>query len=165
MEAHDVLADHVQIRGPVAAKLGAIYVGVTDRGDVVGERVDPHIHDVLRIARDLHAPVEGRTRDRQVLQAALDEGADLVEPLLRQHEVGMALIEIEQLLLVSGKPEEIALLFDPFDRRALRPNAFASPIEPSLVLVVICFISNRVPARILVEVNVARRFHSLPNAD
>src|SRR5215831_8087728 len=77
----------------------------------------------------------------------------------------MLRVEIEQLLLVGGKPEEIALFFDPFDRRALRPNAFASLIKPSFVLIVIRFIADRVPARILTEVNVARRLHPLPDAD
>ena len=152
----------MQVRRPVAAKFWAVYIGVANRRDVVRERVDPHVHDVLRITRHLDSPIEGGARDREILQAALNKGDNLVEALPRQHKVGIA---DGQLLLVSGKPEEIALLFDPFDRRALRPNAFASPIEPSLVLVVICFIANRVPARILVEVNVARRFHSLPNAD
>src|SRR5262249_60663888 len=96
--------------------------------------------------------------------AALDEGADLVEPLLRQYEVGIAVVEIKQLLLVSGKPEEVALLLDPFHRRPLRAEAFALLGKPGLILVVVSLIAHRVPARILAEINVARRFHPLPDA-
>jgi hypothetical protein len=68
--------------------------------DVVGQRIDPDIHDVLGIAGHADAPVEGGARDRQVLQAALHEARDLVEALLRQHVI-LARKEIEQLLLIG----------------------------------------------------------------
>src|ERR1700730_1503324 len=77
----------------------------------------------------------------------------------------MAGVEIEQLLLVGGELEKIALLLDPFDRRTLRADTFARVVEPGLVLVVIRFIAHRGPAGILAEVNVARRFHLLPDGD
>ena len=60
MKAHDVLADHVQIGRPVAAKFLAVYIGIVDGGDVIGERVDPDIHHMLGIAGDWNAPVKGR---------------------------------------------------------------------------------------------------------
>ena len=65
VEAHDVLADDVQVRRPVAPER-RLLVGKADGGDVVGERVDPDVHDVLFVAGHLDAPVEGRARDRQV---------------------------------------------------------------------------------------------------
>ena len=120
---------------------------------------------MLWIARHLDAPVEGGARDREVLQAAFDKSHDLVEPLLRQDEVGMPSVEVEQLLLVGGELEKIALLLDPFDRRTLRADTFARVVEPGLVFVVIRFVAHRVPAGILAEVNVARRFHLLPDGD
>ena len=80
----------------------------------------------LGFARHLDAPVEGRARDRQILQAAADKTRDFVHALARQHEIGHALIEIEQPLGESGELEEIALLLDPFDRRALRTE----PLRP-----------------------------------
>ena len=91
VEAHDVLADDVQVGRPVAPEFRAVGVGKADAGDVVGQRVDPDIHDVLGIAGHPDAPVEGGARDRQVLQPALHEARDLVQPLLRQHEVRDAL--------------------------------------------------------------------------
>ena len=60
VEAHDVLADHVQVGRPIAAEFLAVGIGKIDGGDVVGERVNPHIHHVPGIARHLDAPVEGR---------------------------------------------------------------------------------------------------------
>jgi hypothetical protein len=46
VEADDVLADHVQVGRPVFLELLALSVGITDASDVVGESVNPHIHDV-----------------------------------------------------------------------------------------------------------------------
>ena len=46
VKAQDVLADHVQIGGPEGCKLAALAIGIADRGDVVGQRVEPDIHDV-----------------------------------------------------------------------------------------------------------------------
>ena len=96
----------------------AVGIGKADRGDVIGQRVDPHIHDVLVAAGHADAPVEGGARDREVLQAAAHEARDFVQALLRQHEVRHARVELEQLVLVGREPEEIAFLLDPFDRRA-----------------------------------------------
>ena len=70
VEAHDVLADDMQIGRPVALEFFAVGVGKARRGDVIRQRVDPHIHDVLVVAGHADAPVERRARDRQVLQAA-----------------------------------------------------------------------------------------------
>ena len=51
MEARDVLADHVRVRGPEFPARSL--VREPGRGDVIGERVDPDIHDV---PRDRRAP-------------------------------------------------------------------------------------------------------------
>ena len=42
-------ADHLERGGPPLAKLVAVHVGVAARSDVVGQRVEPHVHDVLEI--------------------------------------------------------------------------------------------------------------------
>ena len=55
MEADDVLADHVEVGRPVLPEwIGLVWVAAL--GDVVGERVQPDVHDVLGIARHRHAP-------------------------------------------------------------------------------------------------------------
>ena len=117
VEAHDVLADDVQRRRPIALEFLAVVVGKADAGDVIGQRVDPHIHDVLVVAGHADAPVEGGARDRQVLQAAAHEARDFVEPLLRQHVI-RPLVELEQFVLISRQAEEVTLLLHPLDRRA-----------------------------------------------
>ena len=51
--------------------------------------------------------------------------ATSLQPLLRQHEIRMRVVEREQLVLIGREPEEIALLLDPLDRRALAADAHA----------------------------------------
>ena len=131
VEAHDVLADHVQIGRPVFLEFLAVGIGKADGGDVIGQRIDPDIHDVLGIAGHLDAPVEGGARQRQILQAAAHEARDFVHALLRQHEIRHALVEVEQPVGEGGEAEKIALLLDPFDRRALR--AEPRPLSSSRV--------------------------------
>ena len=163
VEAHDVLADDVQRRRPIALELFARGVGIADAGDVIGERVDPHIHDVLVVARHLDAPVEGGARDRQVLQAAAHEAGDFVQPLLGQHVI-RPFVELEQFVGVSREAEEIALLLHPLDRRAgLGREPLAVLVELRLVLAVIGLVAHRVPAGIFVEIDVAVLLHRLPD--
>ena len=111
----------------------------------------------------LDAPVEGRARQRQILQAAADEARDFVHALARQHEIRHAFVEIEQPLGEGGELEEIALLLDPFDRRALRTEPHPLVVEAGFALVVIGLVAHRVPAGIFVEIDVAGRLHALPD--
>ena len=148
---------------PEALELRAVLVGKADAGDVIGQRVDPHIHDVLVAAGHAHAPVEGGARDRQVLQAAAHEARHLVQALLRQHVIRL-LVELQQLVRIGRQPEEIALLLHPFDRRAgLGGNAHLLLVQVRLALGVIGLVADRVPAGVLVEIDVAVRLHPLPD--
>ena len=148
---------------PIALELFAAGVGKADGGDVIGQRIDPHIHDVLVVAGHANAPVEGGARDRQVLQAAAHEARDFVQPLLRQHVI-RPLVKLEQLVLIGREPEEIALLLHPFDRRAgLRRHAHLLLVEMRLVLGVIGLVAHRIPAGIFVEIDVAVLLHPLPD--
>jgi len=75
VEARDLLADEVQVGGPVALELlllgvlllcgqiVAVLGPVADGGDVVGERVEPDIYDVLGVAGNRDAPGEAGARD------------------------------------------------------------------------------------------------------
>ena len=80
VEPDDVLADHVQIGGPVPPEQLGVGVGKADAGQVVGQRVDPDVHHVIGMVGDRHAPVERRAGDRQVAQTAGDEADHLVAP-------------------------------------------------------------------------------------
>ncbi len=118
VEARDVLADHMRVGGPEFRPRAV--VGKAGRGDVIGQRVDPDVHDVLGIAGNRHAPVEGRAADRDVGEPAPDEGDDLVAIFFRRDELGIGFVMREQLVGIGRQPEEIALLLDPLRRRAAR---------------------------------------------
>ena len=92
MKADDVLADYVHVGRPVALELRRLLVGKADAGEIVGQRVDPHIHDVLRIAGHRNAPVEGGARDREILQAAAHEALHFVGARVRTDELRMRLV-------------------------------------------------------------------------
>ena len=59
--------------------------------------------------------------------------------------------------------KKVALLLDPFDRRAVRAKPLALVVEPRLAFVVIGLVAHRVPAGIFVEIDVAVRLHALPD--
>ncbi len=109
VEPEDVLADQVDVGREGLLELGRVGP-VADGGGVVEQRVDPDVDDVLRVPGDLHAPVEGRARDRQVLQALLDEADDLVAGRLGLDEAGVGGVELQQSRGVGGELEEVVLL-------------------------------------------------------
>ena len=169
VEAQDVLADDVHVGRPVVPQRVAV-IGEADAGDVVGQRIDPHVHDMLGAAgvaaaraRHRNAPVERRARDRQIFEAAFDEADDLVAPLRRQDEVRVGVVVRQQLVLVGGQLEEIRLLLRPFDRRALRPATDAVVAEDRLALVVVGLVAHRVPAGVLLQEDIARLVHAPPD--
>ncbi len=107
--------------------------------------------------------VEGGPRDREVLQAAAHEARDLVQPLARQHEIRLRFIEIEQLLLIFGEPEEVALLLHPFHRGPGGRAAHLVLADGGLALGVVGLVAHRVPAGIFRQVDVAGLLHALPD--
>jgi hypothetical protein len=88
MEPDDALADHVdalvRIHPPAAQRTGrriGIRRGHLERGEVVREGVDPHVHDLGRIVRHGDAPPgrAGRSpRHADVVDARGEQGEDLV---------------------------------------------------------------------------------------
>ncbi|MNW02023.1 hypothetical protein D3C71_1977490 [compost metagenome] len=97
---------------------------------------------MLRIIRNLDAPVECRAGNRQILEAGFDEGDDLVSTLSGTDEIRVVLVELQQLVLIFGELEEIALLLDPFDGRALRPIANAVRAHFRLILAVVGLVAH-----------------------
>ena len=111
VEAQDVLAEQLPARRPQARGQVLAGAGVRERGGVVDERVDPDVDRLVGIPRQRHAPVDGLARDRDVLQAALDVRAHLVEARLRQHERRIGGVAREQRIGVGREAEErVALL-------------------------------------------------------
>ena len=121
VEAQDVLADEVDVRGPIMVEqLAGRAVGVVaERRDIVRQRVDPDVDDVTLVEADRDAPVKRRAGDAQVLQTRADEVVEhLVFAALGLDEVGM----VEDILLerrgVFGHTEEVRLLRRALDLRA-----------------------------------------------
>jgi hypothetical protein len=127
VEPDDVLAHEVVVGRPVPREpllLGWVVTAVAERGDVVQERIDPHVRDVAVGERERHAPREVGARDREVLEATLHEGDDFVAPRVRLHELGIRRVELEQPLAELRELEEPVVLADVLDlASALRAHA------------------------------------------
>ncbi len=77
---------------------------------------------------------------------------------------GLLLVEREQLVLVGREAEEVALLLDPLDRRALRPVADIALADlGEFGLGVVGLVADRIPAGIAVLVDVAIGRHPAPD--
>ena len=72
---------------------------------------------------------------------------------------GWLFVELEQLVLIGRQLEEIALLLDPLDRRALRAAAHIVLADDGFLLGVIGLVAHRIPAGIGVEIDVAVLLH------
>ena len=164
VEPDDVLADHVQIGRPESLEQLRGRVGKADAGQVVGQRVDPHVHHVIGMVGHRHAPVERRAGDRQVAQPAGDEADHLVAPDVGPDELGMGLVVGEQLVGVGGQPEEVGLLLGPRHRRAgLGRDPHPVGADGGLGLGEEAFVADRVPALVGVEIDVAGLVHPAPD--
>ena len=162
MESGDVLTDEVQVGGPVLGEQFVVGVGVAEAGEVVGEGVDPHVHDVLVVAGYRHTPVEGGAGDGQVIEAALDEGDQFVAAGFRV-DVAFVGVEFEELVAVLGEAEEVGFFFGPFDFGAGSDGVALAVADFGFVFCVVGFVADGVPAGVLVEVDIAVFFHALPD--
>jgi hypothetical protein len=84
MEAENVLADDVgnrlrRLPELVVQRGCALFGRSAERADVVGQGIEPDVHDVLRVARNRDAPAEAGTRDGQIPKTFFDERLHLVE--------------------------------------------------------------------------------------
>ena len=73
---------------------------VRERGQVVDERVDPDVDDLLLVPGHRDAPVDAGPADGDVVEALLDERQRLVVARPRLHEVGVGAEELGQPVLV-----------------------------------------------------------------
>ena len=160
VEPDNVLADQVQVCRPILGVVTA-FVGKADPGQVIGQRIDPHVHDVVIAARNLDPPVKAGARHGKIAQPCFYEGDHLVAAAFRAQETG-SFQEGQQLVLIGGETKEPAFLNGPFDRCALGRELLAALALGQLALVVIGFVADRVPAFVAIEIEVAIRFHAPP---
>ena len=110
VEADDVLSDHMQIGGPELFKEfgGFAAAFVSDAGDVVRERVEPDVDDVLRIEIDRNAPLERRARYAEVLKSGQQEVVHhLISARNGLDEIGMLVDVVDQARGVLAHLEEV----------------------------------------------------------
>ena len=113
VKAQDVLAEEVPRLRPETRNEVLAGACVTERAQVVDERVGPDVGDLIRVPRDRDAPRLSGATDREVAQAARDEAPCLVGAEIRPHEVRSFVVEREEPVLVGGQPEEPVALLDP----------------------------------------------------
>ena len=126
---HDVLAD--QVLGVRPVPLEARIARTAERGDVVDERVEPHVRDVLGVERQRDAPLEPgpRAADREILKRLPEEPQDLVPVPLRPDQVGVAL-EVLEVQELEGDASAAQLGVDPsWVGLRTKPSAFGDRVE------------------------------------
>ena len=170
MEAEDVLADDVDDALPVAGDVGRAGLAgrserVTERGEVVGERVEPHVHDVLaglagvaRVVGHRDAPGEARPGDGQIAQPAAQEAEHLVPVLLGLDEVRVTLDVRGERVAVRRELEEVRRLLGHPAHRALVHGAhrLVGRVLLELAVGVEGLAADAVPALVGGEVQVLR---------
>ncbi len=126
VEADDLLAHQVQ---PLVGPLPVGLVGLAarplraeaQRGDVVGQRVHPHVEDVVGLLGDRDAPLDPRAADAEVLQAVADHRQHLVAARHGVDADALAVVLAGLDLLAQpgaevAQPEEVVLLLGPLAR-------------------------------------------------
>ena len=127
--------------------------------NVVGKRVYPYVHNVLRIIRYRNTPVECASGYTEVFESLLDEASHLVPSCLRFEEFRMLIVELEDLVCIVGKLEEVCLFACLLNRsaavRALAVNQLALCPEGFTWCAVQTFVC--------AFINIALLIHSLPD--
>src|SRR5262249_12520561 len=130
--------------------------------EIVCQSIEPDIHDMTGRIRNWNAPVECRARRREVLESTSDETQDLVAAFRRTDEIRLLLVERQQSLLISGEPEEITLLLDPFDGSSRLHGKFSAVALFDLVFAIIGLVADRIPTGIFSEIDVPVADHASP---
>ena len=101
MEAHDLLADQVQIGGPEVLAF--------HRAHVRDQRVEPDVEDVIAFDRHRDAPLDVVRLMERSLSRLLHERDHFVAARLGLDEVGILFVQLEQLLLEADSRSNSSL--------------------------------------------------------
>ena len=107
----DILADHMVVRRPVGVE---IRTAISHSGDVVDQRIKPHISHVIFVEWQWNPPRESflRPGNAQIVQVFFQKLNHLLLPERWYDEIGIVFQMLDQLLLVFFKRKEIILLGD-----------------------------------------------------
>ena len=162
VEAQNIFTHHVNIGRPILCIFFVFRIRKADASDVVGKRVEPHVHNMGVVPRDRDAPLERGAADREVPQAATHEGDHLVAPGLRADEIRVVLVMLEQPVLPGRQPEEIGRLLDPLDLRARGRDLLAVGRIGQLGLGIEGLVAHRVPTGVAARIDLARLHEPVP---
>ena len=154
----DLLADQVRDDRPEALDSARVLRSKSERRQVVRQRIEPHVHDVLRIVGNRNAPLERRAADAEVLKTGFDEAPYLVQAEGGLQKIRVGFVEIEQRLLVLRKAEVIALFLEALD---LVAAGRALPVD-QLRLGNEDLVDRAIPAFVVPLVDVAVGRHAAP---
>ena len=84
------------------------------RAHVRDQRIEPDVEDVMAFDRRRNAPVNIGARNGKIVEALLHERDDLVAPVIRLHELGILLIQLQQPPLERRQFEKVILLGNGF---------------------------------------------------
>ena len=159
--ADDVLADQVVVDRPPL--LEALRIGAeADRGEVVGQRVEPHVRHVARVPRQRDAPRQAGAADGEVAQPGADQPERLVAAELRHDRAGVGGVPVEQTVLEARQAEEVVLLLELLDRQLVDRAEVAGQ---QVVVAVVQLAAHAVLAPVQVELDVAGVVAALQQLD
>ena len=123
MEPQNILSNNVDIGRPELfdSVLRAIVINTQtiDTGQVVGQSVDPHVHNVVVVESlwNGNTPFKCRTRNGQIPEiVALETLQNEVSMLFWSNEIGVVLNMFDEFFVVGRHFEEIRFLLDLFER-------------------------------------------------
>ncbi len=143
VEPDNLLADQMHVRRP---ELGEFFpvVQIAGRRDIVGQRVEPDVNDMLTVEGNRNSPVERGPGHAEIFEALLDEVDHLVAAGNRLNELWVVLDVLQQAVLIFGHTEEITFLLHHFHRSsairtvavrqlALQPESFTGGAIPAFI--------------------------------
>mgnify|MGYP000863211331 CR=1 FL=1 len=152
VRGENIFPDQMDIGGPVTQSGRLSLRQVFERGDVIDQRIEPDVGDIVLVEGKFDAPGESRfgSGDREVAQLlSLQKAQDFVAARFRSDEVRMLQDVPMQLFLILAHLEEIIVLTQLLDRAlAVRAepadDIFFRP-EP--------FVERAIPTRVVCLVN------------
>ena len=188
METNDVLADEVQIGGPILFILFAVIAvrRISQPRDIVRQRVQPDVHDVLLVERHLNPPLERGSGNAEILQPLQKK---IVHHFVLAgnglNKFGVRVDMLNQPVRIFSHFEEIRFLFRGFDfpaavrafpvhELALRPERLAGRTVHAFVVtfiyisLIVKFLENLRHFRFVILVRGADKFvvggvHQVPD--
>ena len=143
VESHDLLAHQVDARPVLLVEFR--FIRIAQRRDIVAERIEPDVDDVLLINRHRDAPVEAGAGDAQIVQPLFDERDHLIAAGFRFEELRILFEVLEQSVCVFADLEEVRFFLCLFhraaavgafavDQLALRPERLAGRAVQAFIL-------------------------------